>query len=99
MIEKLTIFEVLLASFFGIACFWGPTEPTASGRRLVALLARTSMRLEGLRRSRWQWLTMVGTMLSLRIQNLLPPAVEATVGLMFVILLVSPVVELARAKK
>ena len=99
MIEKLTIFEVLVASVFGIACFWGPTEPTVSHRKLVALLARLSMRLEGLRRSRWQWLTMVGTMLGLRIQNQLPPAVEATVGLMFLVLLAFPVVELARTRK
>ncbi len=97
--EKLTILEGLLVGFFGIACFWGPPAVTPDRKSLFAWLARISLRLDYLRRSRWQWLTVVGTMLGLRMQHQLPPAIELMVGLTFLILLAFPLRQVIRARK
>lgn len=58
-----------------------------------------SGRLKRLRRSRWQWLTIVAIILVLRVQHQLPPAVEIMVGMMFLIFLVAPVKALVREGK
>ena len=97
--DKLTAVEVLVTGFFGIACFWVPTASSAANTRLFAWAVRWSLRLDSLRRSRWQWLTMVGTMLGLRIQHQLPPAIEFMVGLTFLILLAFPLRLMIRARK
>ena len=96
MIEKLTLVELLVVCCFGIACFWVPAPRSAERTSSFAILAQTSSRLDGLRRSRWQWLTMLGTMLVLRMQRQSPPLLEVTVGLMFAVLLASPVYQLMR---
>lgn len=99
MNAKVTMVEIALAGLFGLACFWAPTSQTAAGKGLFAALIRVSTRLEGFRRSRWQWLTMVGTMIALRVQRQLPVSLEFTVGGMFLILLAYPVRELLREHK
>ncbi len=99
MFDKLTVLEVLVAAFFGAACFWAPTANRSANNRLFASVARLSAQLESLRRSRWQWLTILGTMLGLRVQHQLSPAVELAVGLTFLILLVFPLRHLIRAQK
>lgn len=99
MIDKLTVIELLLAGFFGIACFWVPTVDTVAANRLFGWMARISLRLDSLRRSRWQWLTVVGTMLGLRMKHQLPPAMELAIGLTFLILLAFPLRQVIRARK
>ncbi len=99
MFNKLTVFEVLVAGFFGVAGFWAPTPNGSANNRLFAWVARMSVQLDSLRRSRWQWLTIVGTMLGLRMQHQLSPVVELAVGLTFLILLVFPLRQLIRAQK
>jgi hypothetical protein len=96
-VDKITIAEFLVAGCFGSACFWAPGSTT--GTVFFARLAQLSFRLDGLRRSRWQWLTVVATMLTLRVQRQLPAAVELTVGFMFLVLLAFPVRQLIRARK
>jgi hypothetical protein len=56
-------------------------------------------RIERLRRSRWQWFSMVAIMLVLRMQNQLPLAIEIMVGTMFLIFLVLPIQEIVRARR
>lgn len=62
-------------------------------------IIRSSWHLDRLRRSRWQWFSIVTVMLVLRIQRQLPPTIELIVGLTFLILLVCPVKELVRASR
>jgi len=97
--DKLTVLEVLVAGFFGIACFWGPTIDNAAGNRLFGWMAELSTRLDLVRRSRWQWLTVITTMLGLRMQHQLPPLIEFMVGLTFLILLAFPVLQMIRTRR
>ncbi len=99
MIDKLTALEVLIAGFFGVACFWAPTVNSAASNRLFAWVAHISLRLDSLRRERWQWLTVIGTMLALRIQHQLSRIIEPMVGLTFLILLAFPLWQMIRARK
>jgi hypothetical protein len=95
--DRFAVIELLLAGFFAIACFRA-RAPLASNQKLtLGSLFRFSSRLERLRRSRWQWFSMVAIMLLLRLQNQLPPSVEIMVGMMFLIFLVFPVRALVKA--
>src|SRR5881394_2776749 len=97
--DKLTLLELLLAGFFAIACFRARSPQGASERPCFRNLIRFSGRIERLRRSRWQWFSIVAGLLVLRVQHQLPAAVELMVGLMFLIFLVCPVRELARVSR
>lgn len=99
MIDKWTVLEVLIAGFFGVACFWAPTVHSAASNKLFAWVAQLSLRLNSLRRERWQWLTVIGTMLGLRIQHQLPSIIELMVGLTFLILLAFPLRQMIRARR
>lgn len=99
MIDKATVVELLVAGFFGIASFWAPNRRNAGNNALFAWIARLSLRVDLLRRSRWQWLTVIGTMLGLRMQHQLPPALELMVGLTFLILLAFPLRQMIRARR
>lgn len=99
MIDKLTVLELLVAGFFGIACFWAPTVKGPATNSLFAWVAHLSLRLDSLRQERWQWLTVIGTMLGLRIQHQLPPIIELMVGLTFLILLAFPLRQMIRTRR
>jgi hypothetical protein len=94
--DKTALLELLLAGFFAVGCIraHGQFEPGVK-MRFVDFFRMTG-RLERLRRSRWQWFTIVAIMLVLRLQHQLPPAVEIMVGMMFLIFLVFPVQALVR---
>ena len=92
MVDILTTIEILLASCFGMVCFLAPT-------RMRPGILSLSSRIDRLRRSRWQLLAIVAVMLALRIQQQLPPAIELTVALMFLVLLAFPVRQLAKARR
>ena len=92
MVDILTTIEILSASFFGMVCFLAPT-------RMRPGILSLSSRIDRLRRSRWQLLAIVAVMLALRIQHQLPPAIELTVALMFLVLLAFPVRQLAKARR
>ena len=99
VIDKLTVLEVLIAGLFCIACFWAPTRSNAESEEGFGWSARLSLRLGVLRRSRWQWLTVMATMLGLRIRHQLPPAVELMVGLTFLILFAFPLRQMIRVRR
>ena len=96
LMDKLILLELLLAGFFAIACFRARSPLKPGEKPTFSNLLRLSGRIDRLRRSRWQWFSIVAVMLVLRIQHQLPPTIELMVGLMFVIFLVYPVRQLAR---
>jgi hypothetical protein len=99
LIDKLTLLEILLAGFFAIACFRARPSLREGEKVTLGKLFRLSGRIERLRRSRWQWFSMVAIMLWLRLQHQLPPAIEVMVGLMFLLFLVFPVQQLVKVSR
>ena len=93
---KITLVELLLAGFFAVACVRAGGKLSLERKRTLSDFFRLSNRIERLRRSRWQWFSMVAVMLVLRTQNQLPPAIEIMVALLFVIFLALPVGALVR---
>ena len=97
--DRFALIELLLAGFFAIACFRGRAPSTPDQKASFGSFFRFSGRLERLRRSRWQWFSMVAIMLVLRLQNQLPPSVEIMVGMMFLIFLVFPIRALVKVSR
>src|SRR5207245_6063757 len=94
--DRLCLLELFLACCCGVACTRARALLCPGEKATFGSFFRLSSRLERLRRSRWQWFSMVLLMLVLRVQHLLPPAVEIMVALLFVIFLVLPVHALVR---
>ena len=97
--DRVALLELLLAGFFAVACIRARAPLSSSQVATFGSFFRFSGRLERLRRSRWQWFSMVAIMLVLRVQHQLPPAVEIMVGMMFLIFLVYPVRALVRTAR
>ena len=95
--DRFALLELLLAGFFAVACIRARAPLSPNQTATFSSFFRFSGRLERLRRSRWQWFSMVAIMLVLRVQHQLPPAVEIMVGMMFLIFLVCPVRALVKA--
>jgi hypothetical protein len=93
------LIEALLASFFAIACIKAHGSFSSEKRSAFRDFFYLTDRIERLRRSRWQWASMVAVMLVLRLQNQLPLAIEIMVGMMFLIFLVFPVQAVVRARR
>jgi len=91
MDAKTALLGLLLSGFFGIACVraCGPL-PAGDGRASLDRLFRLPGRLERFRRSRWQWFAMVALMLVLRLQQQLPPVLEAMAVLQLALFLLLP---------
>jgi hypothetical protein len=88
---KTTLLELLLGGFFAVACIRAH-GPVASGQTLrFSDVFRLSDRVERLRRSRWQWFSMVALMLVLRLQQKLPLVLEVMALLMLVVFMALPV--------
>lgn len=82
--------EVLLSAFFAVACFRARAEsPTASGLAPQRLFVLTD-RLERLRRTRWQWFTMVLLLVVVRLQQATPIVAELTAVTQFIVFLALP---------
>ncbi|PYV76668.1 MAG: hypothetical protein DMG96_13355 [Acidobacteria bacterium] len=97
--DRFALLELLLAGFFAVACIRARAPLSPNQTATFSSFFRFSGRLERLRRSRWQWFSMVAIMLVLRVQHQLPPAVEIMVGMMFLIFLVCPVRALVKAAR
>ena len=97
--DRFALLELLLAGFFAVACIRARAPLSPNQTATFSSFFRFSGRLERLRRSRWQWFSMVAIMLVLRVQHQLPPAVEIMVGMMFLIFLVCPVRALGKAAR
>lgn len=85
------LIEVLISGFFAIACLnarAGDLDKSAlSPRNFFRLLPR----LERLRRTRWQWFSMVLLLFVIRKQIGVPTVVELTALAQFLIFLMLPV--------
>jgi hypothetical protein len=90
IMNELMLLELLLAGFFAVACFRARVTPTDGQRPKLVEFFQLAGRLERLRRSRWQWFSMVLLMFVLRMQNQLPPSIEIIVAAEFLIFLALP---------
>jgi hypothetical protein len=85
------LLELLLSGFFAIACFRARAE-TFDGVKVAprAIFVLTD-RLERLRRTRWQWASMVLLLFVVRMQWGVPMVVELTVLAQFIVFLALPI--------
>jgi hypothetical protein len=82
--------ELLLSAFFAVACFRARAEaPELQGLTPQKLFTLTD-RIERLRRSRWQWCSMVALLILLRLQSGTPVVAELTVLAQFIVFLSLP---------
>jgi len=91
-VDKITLIEALITILLGATCLLARSPMRAKTNEGL-------IRIERLRRSRWQWFSMVVLMFLLRIQHLLPARIELLVGFQFLIFLVLPVRTLFRAQR
>ena len=82
--------ELILGGFFAIACMRTSMPAVADGKAHFGDAFRFPGRWERLRRTRWQWFSMVGLLLVIRLQKGMPLILEMTVALMFVAFLALP---------
>ena len=91
MSREILLVQTLIAGFFAIG-FLRAHGPFNLDRRVsIGSIFRLPGRLERLRRSRWQWFSMVLLMLVVRLQFGLPLVIELTVVLQFLFFLALPV--------
>jgi hypothetical protein len=88
--ERTILLELLLGEFFAVACIRASAPGVSAGRLHFGNFLRLPGRLERLQRSRWQWFSMVGLMLVLRLQNQLPVILEVMAALQFILFLALP---------
>lgn len=87
----LMLVEMILAGFFAVACIRACVPANPNGRLNFSDLLRFPGRIERLKRSRWQWFSMVALLLVLRLQAGLPLVLELIVLVEFVVFLALPV--------
>jgi hypothetical protein len=87
---KTLLFELLMAGFFAVACIraHGPFE--FSRKLTFSELFQLSDRLERLSHTRWQWFSMVGLLLVIRLQQPIPLGLEIMAAAQLVIFLALP---------
>src|SRR5258708_34364742 len=76
----LGLVEVILAGFFAVACIRACVPANPNGKLAFSDLFRFPGRLARLRGSRWQWVSVVGVLLVIRLQMGLPLLLEAIVA-------------------
>jgi hypothetical protein len=87
---RTVLFELLMAGFFAVACLRAH-GPIAVGHKLtLGEFFRLPARLERLRRTRWQWISMVGILLVIRLQQPIPLALEIMIAAQFALFLALP---------
>jgi hypothetical protein len=95
--DKTALLELLMAGFFAVGCVRAHAPLQEGLKAHFADIFRLTGRIERLRRSRWQWFSIVLIMLVLRLQHQLPAGVEITAAVLFVIFLALPVQAMAMA--
>jgi hypothetical protein len=83
------LIELLLAGFFAIACLRARANKSSQPTRLQDLFHLTG-RIDRLRESRWQWISMVFLLLVIRRQVGTPVLVEFTVLMQMVVFMCLP---------
>jgi hypothetical protein len=86
---QVILLGMLLGGFFAVACLRAST-PQEGGKFVLRNLFFFPDRIERLRRTRWQWSSMVLLMLVLRLQHMLPLTLEAMAALQFIAFLAAP---------
>src|SRR5271169_2388348 len=87
----LMLVETILAGFFAVACLRACVPANPNGKLRFSDLLRFPGRLERLKRSRWQWFSMVALLLVLRLQAGLPLVLELIVLVEFLVFMALPV--------
>lgn len=90
MNRETLLLELMLAGFFAVACIRCAVPSAQDGRVHFVDLVRLPGRLERLRRTRWQWFSMVALLLVVRLQFRSPIVLEVMVALMFLIFIALP---------
>jgi hypothetical protein len=88
--RTLMLVELLLGGFFAVACIRASVPAAMNGKLRLGDLLRFPNRLERLRRSRWQWFSMVVVLLAVRVQTGVPTILEAIALVQFVIFFALP---------
>lgn len=88
--EIMVLVELLLGGFFAVACVRASVPSAVNGKLSLGDLLRFPTRLERLRRTRWQWFSMVAVLLAVRLQTGVPTILEAIVVVQFVIFFALP---------
>ena len=88
--QTMFLVELLLGGFFAVACIRASVPSAPSGKLRLSDFLRLPGRLERLRRSRWQWFSMVAVLLAVRVQTGVPTILEGIVAVQFVIFLALP---------
>src|SRR5438309_8716897 len=86
----MVLVELLLGGFFAVACIRASVPAAPGGKLRFGDLLRFPNRLERLRRTRWQWFSMVAVLLAVRMQTGVPTILEAIVAVQFVIFFALP---------
>jgi hypothetical protein len=97
MSQQTMLVELILGGFFAVACMRTSIPVAPGGKLHFGDLLRLPGRIERLRRSRWQWFSMVAFVLVIRMQKGMPLVLEVTVALMFVLFLTIPTRAMAKA--
>jgi hypothetical protein len=82
--------EMLLSGFFAVACFRARAKTLDSIKTAPQALFVLTDRLERLRRSRWQWFSMVLLLVLVRLQKGTPMIAELTALVQFIVFLSLP---------
>ena len=99
MSQQTMLVELILGGFFAVACMRTSVPTAPHGALRFSDLLRLPGRIERLRRSRWQWFSMVAFLLVLRLQGGLPLILEAIAVLEFAIFLALPASARASERK
>jgi hypothetical protein len=84
------LLEMLLTGFFAIACMRARDVPIGDGPFKFSDLFSFRGRIERLKRSRWQWCSIVLLLIIARVQWGLPMFVEITFAALLVVFLAIP---------
>lgn len=90
MDQRTILVELILAGFFAVACIRTSVPAAHDGAVHFGDLLRLPGRIERLRRSRWQWFSMVALLLVIRLQMGAPLILELTVLLQFLVFVALP---------
>jgi hypothetical protein len=94
---KTVLFELLMAGFFAVACVRAHGPVSADHRMSLGDFFRLYDRVERVRRTRWQWFSMVALLLVIRLQQPVPLGLEIMVAAQFLLFLALPVKTNARS--
>ncbi|MFY9689001.1 MAG: hypothetical protein WA369_09165 [Candidatus Acidiferrales bacterium] len=82
--------ELILAGFFAVACIRAMVPAAPQGKLDFGDLVRVPGRIARLRRTRWQWFSMVALLLVIRLQKGVPLVLEFTVVMQFIAFMALP---------